>query len=421
MDRLLDGAVGTPNLHRLRETLKALNKTEDFVVFNSEACHCPSTGYAGGGLDIFWDRAERYAHTILADLAAGSQGWLEWNLILDAIGGPNHVGNLCETTMLAVPHRATDPAAHTLSSLPDFEYHKPIGTNSIKGDNRTREELNALGIQAKFLDLGIAVQPLYYYMGHISRHVRPGSVAAPALVRQNLGEGEIFMPLGAAVVGGGENDLARNGIELTLWPCEGSTRQQFRWNHDSLKRISVWGHDWLGNQVVSCVGRDVDKDLLGMTLTDCNTKSAGVFDVIPIPNDEHGRFNVRLMNHPKKKSKHCLTILPLGNNGGANGPLGGPQVALGNCNEASAKWKLDLVLGRASTIFYADDKGDNELCLTTGWPFLQMGAFRTPTGSAPKTVVILNEAKDAANYALKDDDNVLITGSIPRGLFKQYF
>jgi hypothetical protein len=74
IDRLLDGAQGAPNMHRLLSLLKNLDVKPDHLVLGSEACHCPSTGYAGGDLSVAWARAERYAHTILSDLAAGSNG-----------------------------------------------------------------------------------------------------------------------------------------------------------------------------------------------------------------------------------------------------------------------------------------------------------------------------------------------------------
>jgi len=416
MDRLLDGALGISNLHRLQENLAIIGRQTDHILLGSESCHCPTTGYAGGDIDVYWDRAERYAHTILADLAAGSQGWVEWNLILDGIGGPNHLGNLCESTILSVPHRALDAAAGTVSPLPDFEHTKPFG-NTITGDNRTREELNALGFLAKYLDVGVAVQPIYYYMGHISRHVRPGSVSVPGLVQQNLGSGEIFKTSAQVVAGGGENDLARTGIEILLWPCEGSTRQHFQYA-DFSKHISVKGHDWLGAPTRSCFMREIDPDFLGLRLGECEPNewgeiAAGEFDTVPIEGDPEGRYTVRLLNHPKKGGKLCLGIRELKNNGGSYGPMGGAQVTLTDCDAESAKWKLDLVTGRASSLYFADLTADNEVCMTTGWPFLQMGAFLSPNGDAAKTVVILNEAKDSANYALKDDDNVLITGSIP--------
>jgi len=43
-----------------------------------------------------------------------------------------------------------------------------------------------------------------------------------------------------------------------------------------------------------------------------------------------------------------------------------------------------------------------------------MGAFDTPaTPDADNVIVILNEANEAANYLLRDMDEVILTGSIP--------
>jgi glucosylceramidase len=414
MDRLLDGALGIPNLHRLAEQLDEFNSTDnDFVVLGSESCHCPTTGYAGGDILNYWSRAERYGHTILADLAAGSTGWVEWNLILDGIGGPNHLGNLCEATLLAVPHRANNVPID-MDPLPSFETDRPMGNFSI-GDGRTREELNALGFPAKFLDVGIAVQPMYYYMGHISRHVRPGSLAVMGLVTSPTStSSRIFRPEGQVVAGGGQNDLARDGIELTVWPCEGSTRQQFHWDGDDSKFIQVFSHDWLGKPTESCIARQVDKDLHGMRLTPCTHHEAGMFDFIPL--DVHdpknkGVYNVVLRNHPKVQGQ-CLVIAKLKNNGGAYGPRGGAQLALGGCSDASARWKINPETGEASSLFFATENDSSEVCLTTGWPFLQMGAFLTPNKS--KTIVILNEANAAANFRIQNEQqHVLLASSIP--------
>lgn len=408
MDRLLDGALGTPNMHRLQAKLEKLGIKQNHLVLGSESCHCPTTGYAGGDIEVYWSRAERYAHTILADLAAGSHGWVEWNLILDGIGGPNHLGNLCESTILAVPHRAKD-VGDSIPPLPDFEPSTPMGNVSI-GDGRTLEELNALGFPAKFFDVGLAVQPIYFYMGHISRYVRPGSDVVMGLVNQAPGGKRAFRPQGQKIVGGGMNDLAREGIELTVWPCEGSTRQQFKWN-DVNRHIEVFGHDWLGKPTQSCVGRKVDVELMGLRLGDCRT-SAGEFEFIPVGGRGSKIFNIVLLNNPKTKGQ-CLAIDELKNDGGANGPSGGAQVVLGNCDHDSAKWITDRETGEALSTYFKDRNGDSEVCMTTGWPFLQMGAFLTPGGGAPKTVVLLNEARDSANYALQDGDTVLLTGTIP--------
>ena len=418
MDRLLDGALGIPNFHRLQDQLEAYHVKDTHLLIGTESCHCPTTGYAGGDIEISWSRAERYVHTILADLMSGSNGWIEWNLLLDGIGGPNHLGNLCETGILSVPHRALD-ATPDILPLPSFEKDRPFGNVSI-GDGRTREELNALGIPAEFLDVGLAVQPIYFYMGHISRYVRPGSTAIPGLVDSSTTSGgKTFMPEGAVVLGGGQNDLARNGIELTLWPCEGSTRQQFKYNLEGNEHIRVDGHDWLGRPTQSCIGRAINTDLGGMTLTDCypgfGKADTGVFTLVPVVGDPYGRVEIVLRNHPKL-SNPCLAVKELGNSGGAYGPRGGAQLGLAICGSPSTKWNFNQITGEISSLYFQEtstESTSSDVCLTTGWPFLQIGAFRTPNGESSIAIVVLNEAKDSANYALVDDGETILRGSIP--------
>ncbi|QJE03580.1 glycoside hydrolase family 30 protein [Massilia forsythiae] len=42
-----------------------------------------------------WANGERYAGQMIADLNAGACGWIDWNMLLDARGGPNHKNNFC--------------------------------------------------------------------------------------------------------------------------------------------------------------------------------------------------------------------------------------------------------------------------------------------------------------------------------------
>lgn len=48
-----------------------------------------------------WALGERYARSIINDLNHWTEGWVDWNLLLDETGGPNHVGNLCSAPILA--------------------------------------------------------------------------------------------------------------------------------------------------------------------------------------------------------------------------------------------------------------------------------------------------------------------------------
>jgi glucosylceramidase len=74
-----------------------------------------------------WANGERYGSEIIADLAAGSSGWIDWNMLLDSRGGPNHVGNYC----FALLHASDDGR--------------------------------------------LVFTPGYAYMGHFSRWIRPGA------------------------------------------------------------------------------------------------------------------------------------------------------------------------------------------------------------------------------------------------------
>lgn len=44
--------------------------------------------------------AQMYAHDIIGNLNAGMTGFLDWNILLDEIGGPNHVGNFCDSPIM---------------------------------------------------------------------------------------------------------------------------------------------------------------------------------------------------------------------------------------------------------------------------------------------------------------------------------
>ncbi len=48
-----------------------------------------------------WEVGERYARNVIADLNRWTVGWIDWNLLLDERGGPNHVGNYCSAPILA--------------------------------------------------------------------------------------------------------------------------------------------------------------------------------------------------------------------------------------------------------------------------------------------------------------------------------
>lgn len=82
----------------------------------------------GGTHDGSWALGERYGRSMINDFNRWTVGWLDWNLLLDEKGGPNHVHNYCSAPILV-----------------DTQNDKIIYQNS------------------------------YYYIGHLSRFIKPGS------------------------------------------------------------------------------------------------------------------------------------------------------------------------------------------------------------------------------------------------------
>lgn len=55
----------------------------------------------GGPQPMSWQPAARYARDYILNLNHWCEGFLDWNLLLDWQGGPNHVGNYCHAPILA--------------------------------------------------------------------------------------------------------------------------------------------------------------------------------------------------------------------------------------------------------------------------------------------------------------------------------
>ncbi len=115
----------------LDDAYQALNKRSGVnkkFILGTEACE----GYLplmGGPSLGSWSRGEAYAHDIISDLNHSVSGWMDWNLVLDMQGGPNWANNKVDAPILA------DLSTQTLY-----------------------------------------IQPMYFYLGHFSKFLRPESV-----------------------------------------------------------------------------------------------------------------------------------------------------------------------------------------------------------------------------------------------------
>lgn len=87
-------------------------------------------GCIEGGVQLgSWDTGERYGRNIISDFNNWNEGVIDWNLIVNETGGPNHVGNFCDAPIVA--------------------------------DTRTDT---------------LTYNSSYYYIAHFSKFIRPGAV-----------------------------------------------------------------------------------------------------------------------------------------------------------------------------------------------------------------------------------------------------
>lgn len=56
-----------------------------------------SIEYSRSGKGNPLQNAQRYAHDIIGNINAGMNCFIDWNIVLDTNGGPNHKGNFCES------------------------------------------------------------------------------------------------------------------------------------------------------------------------------------------------------------------------------------------------------------------------------------------------------------------------------------
>ena len=83
----------------------------------------------------FWGNAERYGINMINDFNNGTVGWTDWNILLDQNGGPNHAGNFC---------------------------FAPIHADTTKDE--------------------LIYTPMYYYIGHFSKFIRPDAKRIQGIV-----------------------------------------------------------------------------------------------------------------------------------------------------------------------------------------------------------------------------------------------
>ena len=96
----------------------------DKLLFHTEGC----TGYSNFNKNEEVKNGEIYAHDILGDLNSGINAFLDWNLILDHKGGPNHKRNFCNSPIML--NETADDFIKNLTYYYIGHFSKYIKTNA---------------------------------------------------------------------------------------------------------------------------------------------------------------------------------------------------------------------------------------------------------------------------------------------------
>ena len=93
-----------------------------------------------------WDLGERYATSIINDLNRYTVGWIDWNLLLDERGGPNHVGNYCSAPIIVNTKTQDLLYQSSYFYLGHFSRFFSRGDKIVQCENTTSQLLSLSGI-----------------------------------------------------------------------------------------------------------------------------------------------------------------------------------------------------------------------------------------------------------------------------------
>jgi hypothetical protein len=341
-DRVEDGTYGYDAVNASHHL------APEGLLIASEGCSCPDVDLGN------WLRAERLGHDIMFDLQNHAHGWIDWNLIVDHKGGPNHLKNFCDAAMVA---------------------------NKDYSD--------------------IYVQPKFHYMGHFSRFIPPGAVRIGSAAVGNYD----FQPMDPNI---------QAGVELGMFSCERSVRQMWRLESAngqgsgavqsgtggdlqlSASRIQLATRSLTQDQnypgtVQLCVAGSTRLPRTALRLADC-TDTRAVF--LHVAQNAWGQL-------VDANTTQCLSFI-----GDVREP--GALLELAPCTAGPAAadhqlFAVDVVTGQITA-----PKVDRNLCLTAGWPFFNTVAFAHPGAATlstapPKTsLIVMNEASVPTTVAIWD-------------------
>lgn len=353
-DRYLDGTYGYNAINQ------SFHLAPEKILLATEACSCPGVELGN------WLRAERAGHDIMYDLLNHAQGWIDWNLLVDHIGGPNHLKNYCDASLIVDEGRQ-----HLL------------------------------------------IQPKYHYLYHFAHFLPPESQRIESSFQGSFGYQNV-------------DPRVRSGLEASFYRCEQSSRQIWEWqsndNTISLRnptrtdiddpslslRDASFGSDMnrrpssvLMRPQKMCLGQpimvDPRQDRPYLTLVNCPMNSFTNKDALSLVVLSNGQII-------DATSGHCVTLADGVREAGALIILAPCIDSFGGTSSAEFDLKKHQLFKYDSSTGEIHAAIDEELCLTAGTPFFTGISFEVPDQPDQITSIVMNEAPISTRVMIFDTD-----------------
>jgi len=105
----------------------------DKPIFFTEGC------IEGGPRIESFETGEHYCRNMIGDFSNYCTAYIDWNLVLDEKGGPNHVGNYCDAPIIADTKEKKLHYNSSYHAIKHFSHHVDVGARRIgsTSDNKT--------------------------------------------------------------------------------------------------------------------------------------------------------------------------------------------------------------------------------------------------------------------------------------------
>jgi len=160
----LEGMVCFNNLQKVHDL------RPDKHIIMTEACQ------EMGPLIGSWDLGERYGESIIQDLNSHLEAWIDWNLLLNEEGGPNHVWNHVSAPVIV------DTVRKKLLFLSSYYYIGHFSRFIVPGSVRllsasNRDSLQSTAFMTPSGKIVVVVMnqessPIEFYLQHAGQHAR---------------------------------------------------------------------------------------------------------------------------------------------------------------------------------------------------------------------------------------------------------